>query len=346
MQRAFILGGTGQIGHAVAARLLAEGWHVTLASRSRALAATRHENLAQVHVDRRTKGAIARALGDGADLLLDCIAFDSIDAGQLIDVQSHVGKICAISSASVYRDDAGRTLDEAFLNGFPDMPVPITEAQPTVEPGDATYSTRKVAMERTLLDQCRVPVAILRPCAIYGPKSSHAREWYFVKRLLDGRKEIPVAFEGKSQFQTSSVEGVASAVLAFGSKPTATIMNVADPVAPSVTEIGHAIMRAMGISAQIIGLVDQGYPPKAGVTPWSIPKPFIVAPSADYNEAGRYETLIVPAVRWLIDATRDRPWKEVLPALAAYPFDLFDYEADDKSLRAARQDNSGINQQH
>lgn len=336
MKHAFILGGTGQIGHAVANRLLAEGWCVTLASRTANLALDGSAHLRHVEVDRRKAGAIARALGEGADLLLDCIAFDSTDASQLIDVQHNVGRICAVSSASVYRDHAGRTLDEARLNGFPELPVPITTSHPTVDPGEATYSTRKVAMERTLLDRCQIPVSILRPSAIYGPLGGHAREWYFVKRLLDDRREIPVAYEGKSQFQTSSAESVASAVFAFVSKPTSTIMNVADPEAPTVTEIGNAIMLAMGMSAEVVGLPDQGYPPKAGVTPWSIPKPFIVASSADFESPGSYESLVAPAVRWLIEATRDRLWKEVLPALAAYPFNLFDYEADERSILAAR----------
>lgn len=334
MQHAFILGGTGQIGRAVADRLLQEGWRVTLASRAPQSALDEQPNLRHVVLDRRDSGAIALALGDGADLLLDCIAFDPADARQLAEVQRSVGAICAISSASVYRDDEGRTLDEARSNGFPEMPVPITTSQPTVRPGDATYSTRKVAMEQILLDQCQTPVTLLRPCAIYGPHCRHAREWFFVKRLLDGRREIPVAYGGRSRFHTSSVQGIAVAVLASASKTASSVMNVADPVAPTVMEIGEAIMRAMGVKACIVGLPDRGYPPKVGVTPWSVPKPFVVEPSQDLESAGSYESLVPPAARWLIEATRDRPWQEVLPALAAYPFDLFDYEADERVLRA------------
>lgn len=336
MRYAFILGGTGQIGRAVANRLLAEGWFVTLASRSPQSPLSGHENLKYVEVDRQTKGAIGQAIGDGADLLLDCIAFDAADAQQLIDVQTDVGKICAVSSASVYCDDAGRTLDEAFFKGFPDMPVPITTAQPTVDPSDTTYSTKKIAMERALLDNSQIPVAILRPCAIYGPHSTHAREWFFVKRLLDGQREIPVAFEGKSQFQTTSVESIAAAVFAIASGTTPRIMNIADPTAPTVMEIGNAIMRTMSASAEIIGLPDKGYPPKAGRTPWSIPKPFVVAASEGLENKGSYEARVGPAVSWLFDATRNRPWKEVLPVLAAYPFDLFDYDADKNALLATR----------
>jgi hypothetical protein len=58
-------------------------------------------------------------------------------------VQCRVGALVVVSSASVYRDAAGRTLDEAAASGFPELPVPIPETQPTVEPGAATYSTRK-----------------------------------------------------------------------------------------------------------------------------------------------------------------------------------------------------------
>ena len=300
MPHAFILGGTGQIGRAVTDRLLNEGWRVTLASRVPQSALDGLPNLRHVVLDRRDTGAFALALGDGADLLLDCIAFDSADAGQLVDVQNSVGKICGISSASVYRDAEGRTLDEARSNGFPEMPVPITTSQPTVDAGDTTYSTRKVAMERTLLDQCEIPVTILRPCAIYGPHCRHAREWFFVKRLQDGRREIPVAYGGMSRFHTSSVQGIASAVLASASKTASSVMNIADPVAPTVMEIGEAIMRAMGVKADIVGLPDRGYPPNAGVTPWSIPKPFVVAPSEDTESAGTYESLVPPAVHLLI----------------------------------------------
>jgi hypothetical protein len=53
------------------------------------------------------------------------------------EVQCRVGALVVVSSASVYRD-AGRTLDEAAASGFPELPVPIPETQPTVEPGAAT----------------------------------------------------------------------------------------------------------------------------------------------------------------------------------------------------------------
>src|SRR5262249_33811250 len=193
MASAFIIGGTGQIGIALAKRLTLEGWLVRLASRTPppAEGPWRH-----VTLDRSDQDALATAIGDGADLLVDCLAFDEKDATPLIYVEAAVGHILAVSSASVYSDDQGRTLDEAVQCGFPDFSVPIREDHPTVKPGPQTYSTRKVAMEKRLLDHARVGVTILRPSAIHGPFSKHARERWFVRRLLDGRRHIPLAYGG------------------------------------------------------------------------------------------------------------------------------------------------------
>jgi nucleoside-diphosphate-sugar epimerase len=87
----------------------------------------------------------------------------------LIEVEHNVGTFVVISSSSVYRDALGKTLEEASQNGFPNLPVPIPETQPTVDPGPTTYSTRKIALEHTLFDDAATPVTILRPGPIHGP---------------------------------------------------------------------------------------------------------------------------------------------------------------------------------
>lgn len=59
--------------------------------------------------------------------------------------------------------------------GFPELPNPIPETHPTADPGPATYSTRKIALERHLRDHAAVQVTVLRPCAIHGLLSRHLR---------------------------------------------------------------------------------------------------------------------------------------------------------------------------
>ena len=75
-RKAFILGGTGQIGRAIAETLIKAGWHVTLAHRGTRAAPMNLLELgaAVVTLDRDTPGALARALGSGADALIDVTA--------------------------------------------------------------------------------------------------------------------------------------------------------------------------------------------------------------------------------------------------------------------------------
>ena len=174
MARLIILGGTGQIGQAVG-RVFGEAGHdVTLVSRSAEDPAGPSR---YVSADREDAEDLRRVIGPGTDIVLDCIAFDETHADQLLAYQSGIGHLIAVSSASVYRDAGGRTLDEAVETGFPQFPVPVPEDHPTVAPGPETYSTRKVALEQRLLDSATSPVTILRPCAVHGPQSAHAREW-------------------------------------------------------------------------------------------------------------------------------------------------------------------------
>ncbi|WP_428540012.1 NAD-dependent epimerase/dehydratase family protein [Rhodopila sp.] len=195
MQRhAFVLGGTGQIGRAVAGDFLAADWSVTISHRGhRPAPRDLIERGARVVALERDRDELAGALGSGADALIDTTAYDRDHASQLIAVQASIGCFVVVSSASVYRDDLGRTLDEAAETGFPELPDPIPETHPTVDPGPTTYSTRKVALERHLLDHASTPVTILRPWAIYGRNSRHPREWWLVKRMLDRRPAIPLA---------------------------------------------------------------------------------------------------------------------------------------------------------
>ncbi len=62
-----------------------------------------------------------------------------------------LGSAVVISSGAVYEDDRGRSFDaQGEPDGFPRYPVPLPETQRTVAAGDATYGTRKVALEREL----------------------------------------------------------------------------------------------------------------------------------------------------------------------------------------------------
>jgi nucleoside-diphosphate-sugar epimerase len=132
--------------------------------------------------------------------------------------------------------------------------------QPTIDPGPTTHSTRKVALERELLDRARVAVTVLRPCAIHGIGPQHPREWWLVKRILDSRKLIPLAYRGSSRFHTGAVANIAALVCTVLEVPGTRVLNIADPTAPSVAEIAALIARHLAYEGAFVNGTDGDYP--------------------------------------------------------------------------------------
>jgi len=335
----FVLGGTGQIGRAVASEFLSANWSVTISHRGIRPAPLDliQRGAKVVTLNRENTGQLTAALGTGADVLIDTTAYDRDHGSQLIDVKGSVGSFVVVSSASVYRDDLGRTLDEAMQSGFPELPDPIPETHPTVDPGPATYSTRKVALERRVLDDSCTPVTVLRPCAVHGANSRHPREWWFVKRILDRRPAIPLAYRGTSRFHTSAVANIAALARVAAETPGCRILNIADPDTPTVAEIAAFIARHLDYEGRIVGVDDPAYPPLIGRTPWSLPRPFVVdcqaARRLGYSPATTYADAVNATCDWLVGDTANGNWKERYPVLASYPRNQFDYAAEDAFFR-------------
>jgi nucleoside-diphosphate-sugar epimerase len=197
MARAFVIGGTGAIGRAVARRLLAAGWEVDLTGRNPARMpadlAARGARFARV--ERADTAGRSAAFGAGADLLVDCLCYTADDATSLLTLARRAGSAVMISSKAVYVDAAGRHSNSETA---PHFDGPIRETQSTMAPGFGDYATRegyganKVAAEQVLLDS-GLPVTVLRPSKIHGAGSARPREWVFVKRALDRRPAVFLA---------------------------------------------------------------------------------------------------------------------------------------------------------
>jgi nucleoside-diphosphate-sugar epimerase len=296
------------------------------------------EGVRHVTVDRADTAALEQAVG-GADVLVDVIPFRRADAKQLLALGQRVGSVIAISSASVYTDDQGRSLDEATgPEDFPRLPVPIPESQPTLPPGDGTYSTAKAAVEQTLLGRSPVPATVIRPCAIYGRGDRQAREWHFVKRVLDVRDTIVLAYNGASRFHTTSSENLAELIRCVAERPGTRALNCGDPDPPTLLEISRAIAAALDHEWSEV-LLAGGPEGNVGETPWSVPdsRPCVADMSAAERDVGyrpvtTYRDGVRAACEWLVEATRDKDWREVLPSHARYYGELFDYHAEDHFL--------------
>jgi nucleoside-diphosphate-sugar epimerase len=315
------------IGRAAARALATDGWEVVAVSRS----GTLPEGLAELGVqsvvaDREDDAQLRAALGSGADVVLDTVAFTREHGDQLNALEGLVASLVVISSASVYADDEGRALDGE--GDTPVMPVPILETQRTAEPGDATYSTRKAELEQTLLEG-PLPSTLLRACAIHGPGAKLPREVYFAKRAVDGRRRVAIAWNGESRFHTTSVANLAELIRLAATKPGDRALNAGDPEPPTTLEICHAIGGALDHDFEPVLLPGEAYD-----NPWATPahQPFVVSMDAAEQELGyRPVTTYPEAVRetcaWLVgELEGGRSWE------GTYLEGMLDYAAEDEAM--------------
>ena len=332
-RRAFLLGGSGQTGRALIPRLRERGWDVVVGSRGEREIPP---GVGHVEVDRKDEAALRKALGTGADVLVDFVAFEDEHAEQLLSLRGLVGSLVVLSSASVYTDQSGRTFDDAKTpEQFPSFPVPIRErGQPTVAPGDESYSTKKVAIEQVLLGQDALPATLIRAGAIYGP-GGDAREWYFVKRVLDGRRFVLLGNRGESRFHPVSTDNLAELIWLAAKRPGRRVLNAGDPGPPTLLEISRAIAAALDHDWTEVLLPTLAEPCE---TPWTGPKPVVLemteaAFEIGYRPVTTYERAVGATCEWLVAATKERPWQELMPRMAEHMQDSFDYRAEDELLR-------------
>ncbi|TFD74431.1 NAD-dependent epimerase/dehydratase family protein [Cryobacterium sp. Sr8] len=319
---ALIIGGTGQIGLAAAARLATSDWAVTVAHRgqhSPALSA----DVRSIRFDRADTAAL-HAAARGNDLVLDTVAYDTGHADQLAGLAGDVGSLVVISTGSVYLGRNGSYLDVATDEVFPDFPVPLTEADPTVDNAEQSYSPLKAAMERRLLAAADLPVSILRPGAIHGPNSPALREWFFIKRVLDGRRRVVLAYDGASRFATSATANIAELVSRCAEQPGRRVLNAVDDEALTVAEIGRAVFDAMGHEAEILCFAG---PPRDGLgsSPWGLANPIVLSMAAAREQLGyapvvSYAEGLADDIRWVTDAVaaaerRGESWQQLFPSI-------------------------------
>ena len=341
-RRAFVLGGTGFVGRHVSRRLAHSDWDVTVGSRGETDIPSEVKNLRHVTVDRSMDDSLAAVVANGFDVLVDVIPYEPSDAQQIIDLRDRVGGVIAISTTSVYADDAGHTMDEAKdEETAPRMPVPILETQRRTEAGCTTYSTKKVAIEDILLNQNDIPATVIRPCAIYGPGDTQCREWFFVKRALDGRPIVLLADEGESVFHTTSVHNLAEMVRLAAELRVHGAFNCGDPDPPNVRRIAESIRKVVGHEWEEVLLPPEVSRDWAVRNPWGGFFPWIVSMAKAHDQLGykpvtSYEAAIGEAVEWIVSATRGRDWRDVLSQGADYLMGKFDYETEDEFLEQVR----------
>ncbi|ROS75807.1 nucleoside-diphosphate-sugar epimerase [Curtobacterium sp. PhB130] len=344
-KRAVVLGGTGGIGSAVVRELLdssgrgGDDWQVDVVARrggdiADALTAA---GATFTPGDRRDTAVLRELLRPGADLLVDTVGATRDDAAQLLPYLGDVGSTVFVSSKAVYVDEQGRhanSVDKPVFSGA------VTELQPTVTAADADptsrdgYAAQKVAAEQLLLDH-GAPVTVLRPSKVYGPGIGRPREWFVVRRALDGRERVLLADQGRGVDHTTAASGIGSLVRLLADAPDRRILNVADDSAPSVLEIVRTVAGHLDHVFEEV-LLDADAPAFVGSTPWSSPTPYVLDTSAARSlgwQPPTFARAVVPELDWLVETAHRTPVDGDVP-WAADPFwdRLFDYGPEDAAL--------------
>ncbi len=337
MPKVVVLGGNGLVGAAAAHALLAAGWDVLCTGRSAARfpTALREAGAGFLDSDRYDEENFPEAVGHGADVVVDCVAYTAAHARMLLPLADDVGSVVFISSKAVYVDDQGR---HANSDDPPNFRGPVTEGQRTMAPSNVDpdsrdgYGANKVAAEQVLLDS-DMSVSVLRPSRIHGVGAARPREWVFVKRVLDGRRRVFLAHAGRGANHPTAAANLGALVTFCAAQPGRRILNCADPDAPDGRAIARTVAAQMRHSWEEV-LLDETAPAGLGEHPWSTWPPFVLdtraATRLGFVPVGSYAETVTPAIDWLVAAQRAGDPDGVLPrADDPYFACFFDYEQED-----------------
>jgi nucleoside-diphosphate-sugar epimerase len=341
MPRALILGGTGMIGRATALRLRAADWQVDVTGRD--VAHVPEELLRRgvtfLRANRDVPSELSAAMGDGADLMVDCICYTASNAATVLPLVRDATSSVMISSKAVYVDDAGHHSNSAVA---PRFKGPILESQATVAPSAVDhrspdgYGASKVAAENVLLDS-GLPVTVIRPSKMHGAGALRPREWVFIKRALDRRPALFLANRGAGTDHTSAALNIAALIEVIASAPASRILNGADPDAPSALEISRAIARILDHEWEEV-LLDGDAIGGLGEHPWDTPYPIVLdmtkAIELGYEPVGTFEETVRAEVEWLVALVSERASPVELPSGLDGSFfeSSFDYAVEDRFL--------------
>ncbi|MBG6190901.1 nucleoside-diphosphate-sugar epimerase [Arthrobacter sp. CAN_A212] len=314
--RAIILGGTGAIGGATAARFAAAGWDVDVTGRDHA---SMPGELAAVGVrfhsiPRSDVHAIERLVGAGAEVLVDLLAYRGTDVEALLPALSSVACPVLVSGRAVYVDPVGR-----HLNGdvTPRFPGPISEQTPTLPPaGDGVdpftregYAPSKVAAEQVALNS-GLPFTVIRPSKVHGRWARNPRTRFFIERMLRGDDTIALAHRGATVDHLTAATNTAVLIAAVAAMPEARVLNSADPDTPTAEQIVQVIAARLGWSGSL-NLLAESPDPNPGAHPWFTPHPLVLETAASerlgYQPVGTSLELLEEEIDWVVGELAHHP---------------------------------------
>lgn len=326
--KVLVIGGTRFIGRWVVEELLSHGHEVTIYHRGE------HEvvfsaPVEHIHGDRRDyEGFKERVARLSVDAVVDVVPFRPSDSRSVIEAfRGRIQHSVHISTGAVY---------------IRDVPIPIPEGAPLSDDPNNVYTYNKTLCERVILEAQSggdFPATILRLAAVYGPYDYEPREWFFVRRILDGRKRIALPGTGADLFHRLYVQNVAAGVVLALESPQSNgqIYNLAHEGALTLRQITGLIARILGHDWEIVPV-----PRELLVfgNPYAMPQPRVfdigkIKGELGYRDPVGLEQGMRKTVEWLCQNPPEKGswWKYGRPSSRHCPFD---YALEDEVIERYR----------
>lgn len=253
MATVLVVGGTGPSGFAIVEQLLARGDDVTI------LHTGRHElpfsaPVEHLHTDPRDLDALQDAIGGRS--------FDGVisTSGLLTHVvtafSGRTDKLVAITGLPAY-------VGWQTPRGGPGLPMPLREDDPPARTVGDAPGDRLTAMvrhnEQVVLDAAAAGAfraSIIRYTMVYGPYAYIPFEWYVVRRILDGRRQMAIEADGLMLPQRGYADNLAAAVLLLldTTASDGRAFNGGDEQALTVRAVTQTIADELGHPLELVGV--------------------------------------------------------------------------------------------
>lgn len=338
--RVLIIGGTRRCGPYLVEELLDRGHEVICYHRGQSKVAF-SARAKQVLGDRKDRDVFKKQMSElNVDAVIDMIAVSGADVDAVAQAfRKKIRRYICISSYDVYE------AYEAAWNHRPSLqPAPIPENAPKKKQLHFYESDyEKILVEEKIREAQSngyFSTTILRWPAIYGPRDPTPRDWYYVRQVLDGRRQIAVPDGGAALFSRGYMQNMAhSIVLALeNTRAEGEVYNACDESTYSVRQIVRMIGEIMDHEWEIVS-VPRALMPRAERTqgrPFSC-DPFDIEPhllldiskiKADlgYKDIVPTRKALEATVAWLRD---NRPQNSEPPSM--------DYGALDEVIRKSKE---------
>jgi nucleoside-diphosphate-sugar epimerase len=341
--RVLAIGGTGFIGPHIVRELIRRDHDVTVFHRGRTAVPPGAREIVGDRQRLTESAGDLRALAP--DVVIDVVLSSGKQARDLMNVfRGHAERIVALSSMDVYRAcGVTHRLEEGPLEALPLReetsalrtklqtypPAQVQALQQIFGWLDEEYD--KIPIEREVLGDGELLGTVVRLPMVYGPRDPLHRFHPIVKRIVDGRRVIPLSVDMAGWRATKGyVEDVGAAIVAtaVADRATGRIYNVGESDTLTELQWAQQVAGALNWHGEFKLMPDNRLPAHLRA-PGNTAQHWIADTTRIREELGFRETITRDeAIRRTVE------WERANPPTGFTPHH-FDYPSEDDALRSA-----------